>query len=76
MKITNKHTGHSFNLNAKEAANFFYVKNSRGEFINTSDDYNIKDDEEIMSKFEFFLLCTSMVGLFIGSILLYIHLNY
>jgi hypothetical protein len=76
MKITNKHTGHSFNLSPKEVANFFYVKNSRGEFINTSEDYNIHDDKEIMTKFEFFLLCTSMVGLFIGSFLLHIHLNY
>jgi hypothetical protein len=76
MKITNKNTGHSFCLSPKEAADFFYLKNGRGEFINTSNDYIIEDKKELMSDFKFYLLCTGLIGLFMGSILLYIHLNY
>jgi hypothetical protein len=77
MKIINKHTGYSFNLSPKEAADFFYVKNSRGKYINTSDDYDvIEDKKELMSDFKFYLLCIGVVGLFMGSILLHIHLNY
>ena len=76
MKITNKKTGHSFNLNPKEAANFFYVKNSRGEYINTSDDYIIQDDDKFMDNIRFSLLCIGLIALFVGSILLHINLNY
>ena len=46
MKITNKHTGFSFNLSEQQAADFFYCKNAKGEYINKSeDDPAIKRDK-------------------------------
>ena len=44
MKITNKHTGFSFNLSEEQAADFFYCKNAKGEYINKSEDYTIEDE--------------------------------
>jgi hypothetical protein len=43
LKLTNKQTGHSFNLSPKEAADFFCKKNARKEFINPFEKYLIKD---------------------------------
>ena len=75
MKLTNKKTGHSFNLSGKGAADFFYAKNAKGELINKSDDYYINKDNEI-SQFKYFVTCFSLVALSLASFLLYLQLNY
>ena len=76
MKITNKNTEHSFNLNAKDTESFFNAKNARGKKINKPEDYIIKNDSSEISSFKFFLCCLFLMALVISSILLYIHLNY
>ena len=76
MKLTNKKTGHSFNLSGKGAADFFYAKNAKGEFINNKDDYYIKINKNEISQFKYFVTCFSLVALSLASFLLYLRLNY
>tara|TARA_R110002020_G_scaffold388426_1_gene599083 strand:- start:325 stop:555 length:231 start_codon:yes stop_codon:yes gene_type:complete len=76
MKITNKKTGHSFNLSGKGAADFFYAKNAKGEYINKTEHYSLNDDSNEISQIKFFLCCFGLLGLSLGSFLLYLHLNY
>ena len=76
LKLTNKQTGHSFNLSPKEAADFFYTKNARKEFINPSEKYVIQNISNEVSTFKFWLCCIALILLFMGSILLHIQLNY
>tara|TARA_R100001244_G_scaffold47599_2_gene42414 strand:- start:418 stop:660 length:243 start_codon:yes stop_codon:yes gene_type:complete len=76
MKITNKKTGHSFNLSGKGAADFFYSKNANGEHINTLDNYSIDDNTNDISQTKFFLCCFGLIALALGSFLLHLHLNY
>jgi hypothetical protein len=77
LRLTNKQTGHSFNLSAKEAADFFCKKNARKEFINPFEKYLIKDtNNEVGKAFKFWLCCIALMVLFVASILLHIQLNY
>ena len=76
MRLTNKQTGISFNLNSKEAADFFYMKNDKGEFINHSRDYIIKDTCREISSFKFFLGCIALISLCYASFYLFLYLNY
>ena len=76
MKITNKKTGHSFNLSGKGAADFFYAKNAKGEFINSIDNYIVNDDSKEISDFKYYLCLASMMFLMVASAFLHIHLNY
>ena len=76
MKLTNKKTGHSFNLSGKGAADFFYSKNAKGEYINLGDDYSIDDETNEISQIKFFLCCFGLIALVLGSFLLHLHLNY
>ena len=66
MRITNKQTGHSFNLSGKGAADFFYAKNAKGKYINTLENYSIDDKKNAISQ----------IKLSLGSFLLYLNLNY
>ena len=76
MKITNKHTGHSFNLSGKGAADFFYAKNAKGKYINTLENYSIDDKKNEISQMKFFICCFGLIALSLGSFLLHLHLNY
>ena len=76
MKITNKKTGHSFNLRGKGAADFFYAKNAKGEFINQSEDYIIGETKDEISNFKYYLCLFSLMALMVASAFLHIHLNY
>tara|TARA_R110002020_G_scaffold128003_1_gene286994 strand:+ start:262 stop:492 length:231 start_codon:yes stop_codon:yes gene_type:complete len=76
MKITNKKTGHSFNLSGKGAADFFYAKNAKGKYINQTEDYTLSDDSNEISQVKFFLCCAALLAISLGSFLLHIHLNY
>ena len=76
MKITNKKTGHSFNLSGKGAADFFYAKNANGEYINKPENYSLNDKTKEVSQLKFVLCCIGLMGLVISSFLLHIHLNY
>ena len=76
MKITNKHTKFSFNLNPKETADFFYAKNAKGEFINKSEDYKIEDNHNEVSTFKFFIGMVGMIILTYCSLYLYFQWNY
>jgi hypothetical protein len=76
MKITNKKTGHSFNLSGKGAADFFYSKNANGQYINLEEDYSIDDSTNEISQAKFVLCCLGLVALVISSFLLHLHLNY
>jgi len=76
MKITNKHTGFSFNLSEKEAADFFYCKNARGEYINTRKDYTIEDERNEISTFKFFMAMVGLVALTYCSLYFYFQWNY
>ena len=76
MKITNKQTGHSFNLSGKGAADFFYAKNAKGEYINKTEKYSLNDNSNEISQVKFFLCCASLLALTLGSFLLHLHLNY
>jgi|TARA_R110002020_G_scaffold110222_8_gene254642 hypothetical protein len=76
MKITNKKTGHSFNMSGKGAADFFYAKNANGERINKQSDYSLNDDSKEISQIKFFFGCFGLMALCLGSFLLYLHLNY
>ncbi len=75
MKITNKHTGYSFNLSEKQTANFFYAKNAKGEYINSSEDYTMENESDI-SDTKYYLTCIALFILTIASGLLHIHWNY
>ena len=68
MRFTSKKTGHSFNLSGKGAADFFYAKNAKGEFVN--------DDSKEISDFKYYLCLFSMMALMVASAFLHIHLNY
>tara|TARA_R100001530_G_scaffold96038_2_gene66801 strand:+ start:51 stop:281 length:231 start_codon:yes stop_codon:yes gene_type:complete len=76
MKITNKKTGHSFNLSGKGAADFFYAKNAKGEFINTSENYIVGDTKDKISDFKYYLCLAAMMVLMVSAAFLHIHLNY
>ena len=76
MKIKNKLTGNSFNLSSKEAADFFYAKNARKEYINTLEDYEIEDKSEEISDGKFYFLCVCLSFIMFSSFLLYLNLNY
>jgi hypothetical protein len=76
LKLTNKQTGHSFNLSAKEAADFFCKKNARKEFINPFEKYIVEDVSKEVSTFKFWLCSIALMVLFVASILLHIQLNY
>jgi hypothetical protein len=76
LRLTNKQTGHSFNLSAKEAADFFCKKNARKEFINPFEKYTIKDTSNTISTLQFWICSIALILLFISSILLHIQLNY
>ena len=75
MKLINKKTGHSFKLNPKESAKFFYAKNANDEFINSKDDYRIVE-EDVISDMQFYLLTFALIALSIASFILYIQWNY
>ncbi len=68
MKIKNIKHGHSFELNAKEAADFF--------FKNDYTKYQIVDTSKEISNTKFYLTCIGLFALSLGSVLLHIHLNY
>lgn len=76
MKLTNKKTGKSFNLSGKGAADFFYAKNARGNYINKVEDYTIDDSKDEISNLKFFLGCVGLFALLFGSAMLHIYLNY
>ena len=76
MKITNRKTGHTFNASPKEAADFFYAKNARGQYINNVDNYVIDDNKNEISNLKFFLGCVGMFVLLFSSFMLHIYLNY
>ena len=76
LRLTNKQTGHSFNLSAKEAADFFCKKNARKEFINPFEKYIVEDVSKEVSTFKFWLCCIALIVLFVASILLLIQVNY
>jgi hypothetical protein len=76
LKLTNKQTGHSFNLSPKEAADFFCKKNARKEFINPFEKYIVEDVSKEVSTFKFWLCSIALIVLFVSSILLHIELNY
>jgi hypothetical protein len=65
LRLTNKQTGHSFNLSAKEAADFFCKKNARKEFINPFEKYLIKDtNNEVGKGSQFIFCCIALILLF------------
>ena len=76
MRLTNKETGISFSLNPKEAADFFYLKNDKGEYINKSEDYTIEDERNEISTFKFFIAMAGLVALTYCSLYLYFQWNY
>jgi hypothetical protein len=76
MRFTNKHTGSSFNLSPKEAADFFYAKNAKGKFINHSEDYIIQDPKTEISTFKFFLGCLGVLTLCYACFYLFLQFNY
>ena len=76
MRLTNKETGISFSLNPKEAANFFYLKNDKGEYINHFNEYIIQDTCKEISTFKFFLGCLGLIALAYGSFYLFLQFNY
>tara|TARA_R110002020_G_scaffold101523_10_gene239099 strand:- start:1145 stop:1375 length:231 start_codon:yes stop_codon:yes gene_type:complete len=76
MKITNKNTGDSFNLSGKAAADFWYSKNARGEYINKREDYIVGDTSGQISDFKYYLCLAAMMVLMVSSAFLHIHLNY
>tara|TARA_R100000654_G_scaffold66887_1_gene95312 strand:+ start:430 stop:657 length:228 start_codon:yes stop_codon:yes gene_type:complete len=75
MKITSKKTGHTFYLSKKEAADFFYTKNARGQYINTSEDYTIESEDNI-SNFKFYTNIVLLFALGYASLYLYLQFNY
>jgi hypothetical protein len=76
MRVTEKQTGISFNLTPKESADFFYMKNKDGEFINNFDEYIIHNPKTEISQFQFYLMIISFIALGYASIYLFLHLNY
>ena len=68
MKITNVKNGHSFELNNKEAADFFF----KNDYTN----YTIEDTSNQISNTQFYLACIGLAVLSISSVLLHINLNY
>ena len=68
MKIKNIKYGHSFELNNKEAADFF--------FKNDYTKYKIEDTSKEISNTQFYLTCIGLAVLSLGSVLLHIHWNY
>ena len=68
MKITNINNGHSFELNNKEAADFFF----KNDYTN----YQIEDTSKKISDTQYYLACIGLFLLTVGSALLHLHLNY
>ena len=76
MRLTNRKTGKSFNLSPKEIADFFYAKNAKGEYINDTEEYSLKDNSNEISTFKFFLGCLGLIALVYGSFYLFLQFNY
>ena len=76
MLITNKDTGSSFNLSPKETADFFYTKNAKGKYINSRQDYTIKDNKKEISDIKFFLAIIGLLALSYASFYLFLQFNY
>tara|TARA_R110002051_G_C8476679_1_gene460934 strand:+ start:411 stop:641 length:231 start_codon:yes stop_codon:yes gene_type:complete len=76
MRLTEKQTGISFNLTPKESADFFYMKNKDGQFINNFDEYIIQDPKSEISTFKFFLGCLAMLILCYACFYLFLQFNY
>ena len=76
MKLTNKETGITFTLTPKEAADFFYMKDNKGQFINWKKEYIIDYRDNEISNFKFFLIITSLLALGYASIYLFLQFNY
>ena len=76
MKLTNKKTGITFTLTPKEAADFFYMKDNRGQFINWREEYIIHNYDNEISHFKFCLIITSLLALGYASIYLFLQFNY
>ena len=76
MKLTNKETGITFTLTPKEAADFFYMKDNKGQFINWKEQYIIDYRDNEISNFKFFLIITSLLALGYASIYLFLQFNY
>ena len=76
MKLTNKETGITFTLTPKEAADFFYMKDNKGQFINWKEEYIIDYRDNEISNFKFFLIITSLLALGYASIYLFLQFNY
>ena len=76
MKLTNKETGITFTLTPKEAADFFYMKDNKGQFINWKEEYIIDYRDNEISNFKFFLIITSLLALGYASIYLFVQFNY
>ena len=76
MKLTNKETGITFTLTPKEAADFFYMKDNKCQFINWKEEYIIDYRDNEISNFKFFLIITSLLALGYASIYLFLQFNY
>ena len=76
MKLTNKETGITFTLTPKEAADFFYMKDNKGQFINWKEEYIIDYRDNEISNFKFCLIITSLIALGYASIYLFLQFNY
>ena len=72
MKVTHKQYGHSYELNPKQAADFFF-KNDHNNY-----DYpdSFKEDESKISDTRHYLTCIALFILMVASGLLHIHWNY
>lgn len=76
MRLTNKQTGISFNLNPKQTADFFYMKDDKGEYINQFEEYIIQDTCKEISTFKFFLCIIGIISLGYASFYLFLQFNY
>ena len=73
MKVTHKKYGHSYELNPKQAADFFF-KNDHNNY-DYPDSFK-EDTSNQISNTQFYLACIGLAVLSISSVLLHIHLNY
>lgn len=73
IKITNKKTGHAFVLSTEEAGDFFYTKNTKGKFINSSKDYIIQAQAPKSCDLTFILVCLALMFFVVSCVLVYVY---
>ena len=77
MKVTHKQYGHSYELNPKQAADFFFKNDHNNyDYPDSFSPTTNKEDVSQISDTKYYLACIALFILTVASAFLHIHWNY